>query len=281
MMKSISFIILLIGLYTSVVYGETVEMSGTPNQIFRVLSGKHVEILLDRGISKIGKLNLKKLSKELNTVEWRTFEIGFLLGSGGNRLTSVYVVEDRMVIINSLSFENLIGKPVHLYSWALHEGLGALGYNDENYELSASISFLAENSQLANHSSNITIKDHFQKIDRSKVGLTYASSGGSTVVGGGGDAIIIELKQLLLKRYFEWIKINHSELSNEKIKQGFNSLIKFKMETYQKGNIDFNNISFWLEEKTLYLSAGSQFNPAPMYKVENLDRILDTLQEYL
>ena len=131
------------------------------------------------------------------------------------------------------------------------------------------------------HSSNITIKDHFQKIDRSKVGLTYASSGGSTVVGGGGDAIIIELKQLLLKRYFEWIKINHSELSNEKIKQGFNSLIKFKMETYQKGNIDFNNISFWLEEKTLYLSAGSQFNPAPMYKVENLDRILDTLQEYL
>lgn len=45
-----------------------------------------------------------------------------------------------------------------MYSWALHEALGALGYNDENYELSA-------------------------------------MSGGSTVVDGGGDAVIIELKQ--------------------------------------------------------------------------------------
>ena len=279
MMKLISFILLFFYVYSTTVSAK--EYTGTPNQIFKPVSKVHVEILLKRGITKIGKLDLKKLSKQLSTVEWRTFEVGFLIGSGGNRYTSVYVVKDRMVIINLLSFENLQNQPVHLFSWALHEGLGALGYNDENYEISSSISFLAENPQLGINSGIEYIEEHFQVIAKTKTDRRYAMSGGSTVVGGGGDAIIIEFKQLLLKRYFEWIKINNPELSNEEIKKGFNSLIKFKMETYFLDNSERMNMSFWLDGQTFYLGQGAQYILAQVYKVESLDLILDALKEYL
>ena len=281
MKKSIWFILLLISVYASAAYSAIEKLSGYPNDIWRPISTRHVDILLKRGITKIGKLNLKKLSKELNTVEWRTFEYGFLRGSGGNRTTSIYLVKERMVVINTLALENLLGKPIHVFSWMLHEGLGALGYSDENYELSASISFLAENPLLASKSSIEYVQDHFQIIARSKVDRLYATSGGSTVVGGGGDAIIIELKQLLLKRYFEWIKINRNELTEEEIKKGFNSLIKFKMEIFNQGFLDFNKISFWLEGQTFYLDSGAIMILEQVYKVETLDIILDALKDFL
>ncbi len=280
MLKSLSLILLLLCLYTSNVYSET--FSGTPNQTFRPMARKHVDILLKRGIKKIGNLNLLKLAKELNTVEWRTFEIGFLVGSNDERSTSIYIVKDRMVIVNFLSFQNLAGQPVHVYSWALHEGLGALGYNDENYELSASISFLAENSHLASLSTIYYLDEQFEVTARSRQGRNYVNAGGSTIVGGGGDAIIIELKQRLLKRYFDWITINFNELSNEEIKKGFNSLIKFKMETYLRDNSDYKNMTFWLEGQTFYIGAGvARFYLKQLYEVETLDRILETLKDYL
>lgn len=53
------------------------------------------------------------------------------------------------------------------------------------------------------------------------------------------------------------------------------------METHHEDKIDFNNISFWMNGQTFYLSSNALNNLALVYKIENLDRILDTLQDYL
>ncbi len=279
MMKSCFLLVILffIGLPQS--YGESI--SGSPNFVFRNFSKKDIDKLLGQNIVKIGNMNLEKLSAELDTVEWRTFDLGYLGGSGGNRMTSIYIVKDKMVVINSLSLQGLVGKPVHMFSWALHEGLGALGYDDENYELSSSISFLADNPSLMSLSGVDYVKDNFKELKRSSLGRTYAMSGGSTVVGGGGDAIIIDLKQRLLKRYFDWIKKNHSYKTAEEVKRGFLTLTKLKMEMFLETNADYANASFWLEGETFYLGAGAQFVLDQIFKDESLDAMLDLLQEKL
>ena len=51
------------------------------------------------------------------------------------------------------------------------------------------------------------------------------------------------------------------------------------METHHEDKIDFNNISFWMNGQTFYLSSNALNNLALVYKIENLDRILDTLQD--
>lgn len=184
-----------------------VSQAGTPNEIFRPMAKFHVQKLLDKDVKVVGKLNLKKLIKELDAVEWRSFELGFLSGSGGKRTTSIYMVEKKMIAVNMYALQNLVGKPVPMYSWALHESLGALGYSDENYEVSGSISFLANLSDSEDFELGARlVKAVFEEVTRTKKERLYLLAGGSTVVGGGGDAEIIELKQKLLKKLLELLK---------------------------------------------------------------------------
>jgi hypothetical protein len=247
----------------------------SPNENFRPLSRKHVEMALEQGYEKIGKLNLNKLLKELDTVEWRTFDLGFLTGSGGKRTTSIYLVKDNMVVINMYALQNLVGKPIPLYSWSLHEALGALGYEDENYEVSSSISFLANNKSpgIEDLTSIDFVKHNFDSFKRSKKERVYEMSGGSTVVGGGGDAALIQLKQLLLKRYLTWVKEVKPEATPAEIKRGFSLITKMKIEFNLEHN-NYNSTEFSLKDNELYIEAGAQISVEVIYAPEYIDAIL-------
>lgn len=273
-MKSLTLLMILIVCNISVAFAVT----GTPNEIFRPLSKDHVEKVLARGIKKIGKLDLKKLSKELDKVEWRTFDLGFLAGSGGVRTTSIYLVEKKMVVINILALNNLVGKPVHINSLALHEAMGALGYEDENYDLSSAISFLAT-THLENLVTLSYVKNIFSNFTISKENRLYAAkSGGSTVVGGGGDAVIIELKQRLLKRYFEWISENNKNYSSDQIRTGFEALTRQKIEFNLEEN-DYGQTDFSFNGKVILMGLGGQIYPELIFQNEYLDRVLLVLLE--
>jgi hypothetical protein len=250
----------------------------SPNDTFRPLSKKHVEMALEQGYEKIGKLSLSKLLKELDTVEWRTFEIGFLSGSGGKRTTSIYMVKDRMVVINMIALQNLVGKPVPLYSWCLHEALGALGYDDENYEASSSISFLASNNDAGfeNLTSIDFVKYNFDSFKRSKKEKFYQLAGGSTVIGGGGDATLIQFKQLLLKRYLTWIKEKKPEATAVEIKTGFAFITKMKIEFNMEHN-DYNSTVFTLNGQELLIELGGMISPEVIYSTEYLDEVLSKM----
>lgn len=268
------FMLLIFTLQLTSAFAE----SNTPNGHFRPLSKKHVEMAMELGYEKIGKLKLNKLLGELETVEWRTFELGFLSGSGGKRTTSIYIVKDTMVVINMYALQNLVGKPVPLYSWALHEALGALGYDDENYELSSSISFLANNKNegFENLTSIDFIKHNFNSVKKSKHEKTYLMAGGSTVVGGGGDAVLIQLKQLLLQRYLVWIKEVKPEASSKEVKDGFAKITKMKVE-FNIENNEINSTDFTLNNNQLLLEVGAQFRLELIYGNEYLDNILSRM----
>jgi hypothetical protein len=273
-MKTIFLLILVSLFHINLVYG----MSGTPNQIFKPISKVNLEKVINRGISKIGNLDLTNLYYELDSVEWRLCERGFLTGSGGIRTTSIYLVEQKMVVVNFFSLQNLMNKPVPLPGWALHEALGALGYNDENYEMSSAITFITENPELDNFTLLSYVKENFLSVIQAKKNQMYVASGGSTVVGGGGDAVIIQLKQILLKRYLETMKVNNS--TSEKIHLGFNRLLNLEIEFDFEGNA-YNKFGFIFNEKYLLLDMGGQYLPEQIYKTDYIDKILHLISPYL
>lgn len=273
-MKALLMLVILSALHLTSAFAE----SKSPNGHFRPLSKKHVEMAMELGYEKIGKLKLNKLLGELETVEWRTFDLGFLSGSGGKRTTSIYMVKDTMVVINLHALQNLVGQPVPLYSWALHEALGALGYDDENYELSSSISFLANNKNegFENLTSIDFIKHNFSSVKRSKYEKTYLMAGGSTVVGGGGDAVLIQLKQLLLQRYLAWIKEVRPEATSREVKNGFAKITKMKIE-FNIENNELNKTDFTLKDNELLIEVGAQFRLNVIYSDKYLDNILSRM----
>lgn len=275
-MKSLWAIILAFVITTSSAFAAT----GTPNELFRPISTVHVQKVIDKGYTKIKQLDLKKLLSELEEVEWRTFAYGFLSGSGGKRFTSVYFVEDKMVVINMMSLQNLVGKPVPLYSWALHEAMGALGYNDENYELSSSISFIA-NSDLEQAPKNFeAVKTNFKSVPRTAKNQSYSGDGGSTVIGGGGDASMIELKQKLLMRLKTWVLRNNMNVSEDEVAHALARLTLLKMEiNIQEHNL--NSMQFNIEGDKIAFDQGVEFRLELLYQDEYLDSILTGLQDYL
>jgi hypothetical protein len=245
------------------------------------MSKKNVEIILDHGISKIGNLDLNKLVEDLDQVDWRTFSLGFMIGSGEkDRTGSVYYVKTKMVVVNMLYLNNLVNKPVHLYPWLLHEAMGALGYSDENYELSSSISFIASliesDNQIILKSILSNINQDFINLSRTKTNLLYAMSGGSTIVGGGGDAIIIELKQRLLERFLHWSKYHGNDLPADRINYGMKLIIHLGIE-FESHSESYGSFDFRIKNEQLLLDLGGSILPATIFTDSYLDSLLNTI----
>jgi hypothetical protein len=283
-MKKILLFILLITIQFSFAEEGAIEVKGTPNQIFRPFSRKHVDMLIERGILKIGKLDLTHLSDELNTVEWAYFDLGFLLGSGGKRISSVYFIEKKQVVINWYSFKNMEGNPVPMFSWALHEGLGALGYQDENYEISGAISFMANHPELEKD----LLKKYaplFKAFDRENKERLYLLAGGATVVGGGGDAAIIELKQQMLNYFFTMIKTSsYEDYSKREIDR---ALIKLNNLNVEFGSAETRSISedniekYKIIKKSLIINSIYRSELKELYSASFIEELMSTLHDHL
>lgn len=275
-----SSILALLVMIMSLSISSAFAVVGTPNELFRPMARKHVEMVLEKGINKIQNLNLKKLLVEIDEVEWRTFDLGFLGGSGGNRMSSIYMVESKMVVINMYTLQNMVGKPVPVYSWALHESLGALGYPDENYELSSSISMIANSAAEEINDHLASLDPNFLMVARATSNRHYSGDGGSTVVGGGGDMALIELKQQILKRYKKWIAETRSGLSQDKIDEGMRRITKINIE-YDINGQKYQSVDFNFTGEMLLIDAGGDFRPELMYQQSYVDSVLEALSDYL
>lgn len=150
-------------------------------------------------VTQVGDLDLRKLLQDLEQVVFYINHGKTISGSGGNRSTAVNFTEEKAVVINAPSSYDL-----KRWNWRvilLHEGLGALGYDDEDYQLSAALEWL--------HTQNLYIDDvqarrayansgafkHFRNLERRKHNKIYvADGGGSTSTGSGGDLIPSLLK---------------------------------------------------------------------------------------
>jgi hypothetical protein len=181
------------------------------------LSGKSTELIdaiLGSGrYVKIGELDLVALRKEMKTVKWRAY-VGkpIVVGPGGSRSTAVYSVKQRLVVVSREEWFEMDEAIRQLIS--LHEGLGALGYRDEKYQITLSISLLAsllfaDEFQYLAESQIITknlgslwstalssrpVTD-LQKTDQTPV---YILAGGVSLTGGAGDEHGISIKAMAL-----------------------------------------------------------------------------------
>ena len=280
-MRTIFTTLVLLLSITVSAYGET----GSPNFHFRPMAKRVVQRILDQGINRVGDVNMTDLLAKLDTVEWRTFDLGFLSGSGGQRHSSIYIVKDKMVVINMLALQSLVGTNVSLLCWALHESLGALGYPDDVYDMSTAMCFISEGGSPA----SVTQTDFempaaarvdyvsrpLRNFEILKTDRVYGREGGTTIIGGGGDAALIEVKRRLLRQFLRWMDTNRP-LSNERNrKRAVEKLLK--MNIHFSNNESYNSTDFRLERDKIIVDMGGYVGPSEINTDEYADRIITQL----
>jgi len=159
---------------------------------FKNESHKIVQSLLEQGIKKVGKIDLEILDKQIATTNWQSVKDKFLLGSGEERSTSIYLVAQQTVIVNELALQ-LIDHSVY-QQVSLHEALGANGYDDEKSKISLSLDQIAKDPSKKNFFEG-KLTELRTDLSSNKI---YQDRSGGTSVGGGGDGTAIEFKMILL-----------------------------------------------------------------------------------
>lgn len=167
--------------------------AGNPTQAeFRKTARDIPEFLIASGYEKIGNFSLAKFIKELDSVHYEvTSEREYAQG----RTYLKYDVEKKTVYFPATLDLSGAEGPLIL----LHESLGALGYIDDNYQISNSLYLLYDesNSHHLAKDSRIFALPEFQSsfIQTQRVSnptsvqnsLNALARGGSNGVGGGGD----------------------------------------------------------------------------------------------
>jgi len=192
---------------------KDVELDQATKKILTDRSKEIVHYLLAKGIESVSGLSLSLLSSELDAIKWHIVSDGYLAPQG--RLTGfMYNVEKKEVyiqadMINKISENQILKQAISLIF--LHESLGALGYLDEDYEISAFLNALTylNESQLAKN--NSFFKSNFLKTEKRQISPSgpirtnidintkyILAGGGSTTVGGGGDPLMALIKSKII-----------------------------------------------------------------------------------
>ncbi len=95
-------------------------------QNLREYSQSLPKILIDLNIEQVGDIKVSDLIKELDQVKWEVTQKPIAEGSGRPRFACKYFIKDKKVVCNATA-----SSPAVLPLVTLHEGLGALGYKDE------------------------------------------------------------------------------------------------------------------------------------------------------
>lgn len=194
--------------------------------------------------SQISWLDLNKFLSEVDQVNVYINPTNRAVIGSGNRTGGVYFNEEKKVIINLSLFEALTRKSeststtlVGSGMLLMHEYLGALGYPDENYEISSHLYMRSTpwdyGSPLIQATEN-QLKIHLDQNLKRTENIQFervSDSGTSTGVGGGGDPASASVKMMLfavLGRYdYHYKSILKTEENYLKL---VNHLLKLKIE---------------------------------------------------
>lgn len=187
---------------------------------------------LEKGMSpQIGWVDLRKLSSEIEGIDIYFNSSKELVVGSVNRVGAVNWTESKSVVFNSSLLNEAyatgygsVFSSMGVETIMLHEALGALGYPDENYELSTHLymrslpqDYGPETIQLTQKSLENFLKENPHR----RVENTTFKRGTSTGVGGGGDPVSAAIKltamsfifanrENLLKNYMQ----NEQELND-------------------------------------------------------------------
>lgn len=162
--------------------------------------------------SQIGWLNIEKLISEVDEVNVYANTSNKAVVGSGTRLGSVNFTEQRMALINTSLLQeltrpqgqmNTIATAVGSETVIIHEFLGALGYPDDNYEISTLLfmrTFPQDYGTAVLDQTEKSLADHLSKNPRRTKNTTFSTEGGgtSTGIGGGGDPASVAMKLVAL-----------------------------------------------------------------------------------
>lgn len=196
------------------VYGENNDLILISPDFQKRMSGFVKAVLaapLKQQSSQIGWMNIEQLIEEVDQVRVYANTSNKAVVGSEKRLGSVNFTEQKIALINTSLLQELTRPQGQLTSLAtaagtetviLHEFLGALGYPDDNYEISTLL-FMRSFPQDYGHSvlqqTEKSLADHLGKFPRRTKNITFSTEGGtSTGIGGGGDPASVAMKLIAL-----------------------------------------------------------------------------------
>jgi hypothetical protein len=192
------------------------------------------EKLISLGHSEFGRLNLKTFIHQMKTVRLSVQATTEFDQADGSQRVSAHWHRDAsgssITVSQKMWFYTISEvKP----SMALHEYLGALGYDDQNYNLSTSLLLLAEKEtwKFLNDDQIRYVRNSIENTSNE-----VCEGGGVIGVGGGGDLIGPETKSNLLLSDIEDCKRNPSAENKQRIFDDYQGISGFSIEAHWQVN---------------------------------------------
>lgn len=184
--------------------------------------------LIRKGYSQFGDLNLQNFIQTMDQVQ--IFTAPEVETPEDNNTVRIFAHWQRNANGTTITLSERAWPAAAQTPWknalALHEMLGALGYEDQNYNLSTSLWFLAQDKidQILN-------KNEMHTVIRSTNDLAK-STGGIIGVGGGGDLIGPGAKISVLENYLEKFAKDPTEENRAAIFMGYQIIKILKVEAH-------------------------------------------------
>lgn len=156
---------------------------------FDHLAQQMVDDLMSSGVNQVGNLRLQDLKDKMGQIDYKSFQ-GKMPDFAGDRESAYYTANNEVYFRED--YPKKFKDAIQLL--ATHEALGALNFDDNDYELSIYLNAIAS-QRFQDRSSLLT---HPVIATRFGAPKSYEKSGGgATGVGGGGDFMSAWIKFLV------------------------------------------------------------------------------------
>lgn len=156
------------------------------------------------GLKKVASIDVPDLVEKVKTVRIFVNRTTSPLIGSQTRRGSVYLSRERAVILNLVSFEDVAPSDLQGSSiMVLHEFMGALGFPDQNYEVSLTLYFASHLHHMPSIRAKFPVledalREHLKRSRPLDENIRFKLAGGVSGVGGGGEPTPVEVKMQLL-----------------------------------------------------------------------------------
>jgi hypothetical protein len=162
-----------------------------------------LKLFIEENGNQNGNFDAKKLLEQSNEIRWVPKTQGNMAGSGDNRLSAEYLIEEKQV---TYSLQNLAITPNQTrFLVSFHECISAAGIQDEQYQITSSVllkfipkAYFSDCAKFPPGAMGLANEQLETLQSRTKNPVYKMASGGGTSVGGGGDSTAINFKVVAL-----------------------------------------------------------------------------------
>lgn len=212
--------------------GRTFYIDNQIGQIIRANLLRDLDVLSGARFPEFANINVENLRARIPSIKVVSYSGDAMIGSGV-RSDAINFTKQNFILLNHEKMGGYSPRQVQIMQW--HEALGALGYDDENYLLSSTLTMRVADPQMRLSS---VIVERFQKQFNAPLRkdnkISKQIEGGATGIGGGGDGETAEIKMLTLS----YLNKMYSYVATSDFKK-LNTILKVAIDT----NIESKDLS--------------------------------------